>query len=82
MEKEFYSPTCVLTCKDVCGAPGKHRKDPKCQRVHQVILGVGVHGVKNTSQGACNKGHLPLEFLYCPLADQDAVIPFTTFKVN
>ena len=35
MKESFYSPNCVLTCKEVCA--GKHRKrNPKCHNVHQV----------------------------------------------
>ena len=35
MKESFYSPNCVLTCKEVCA--GKHRKrNPKCHDVHQV----------------------------------------------
>jgi hypothetical protein len=81
MEKEFYSPACVLTCKEVCGGPGKHKKDPKCKTVHQVILRVAKKNC-NISQGACAQGCLPDDFLFCPSADQDTLISFTTFKVS
>ena len=61
LTKDFYSPTCILSCKEVCGA--KHSKrSPKCGKIHQVIWTAFSHF------SSCLLRLLPLDFLLsCPL---------------
>ena len=79
IEKSYYSPACTLTCKEICA--GRHRKRaPECKPGHEVSIVVSYQ--MKVGQGTCEKGKLPAQFLYCPTADTQAVLPFTTFQVK
>ena len=80
MGKDFYSPCCVLQCKDICGSRHSKRADKCSPLMHKVTT---FYESTMLFKGLCGQGQLPLNFLFCPsTSDQDTTLTYTSFEVN